>query len=194
MFMLDKIKELREKTDVSVMICKKALDEAGGDMDKAMRILRKEGAKVADKKSSRALKAGIVDAYIHSTKQVGVLIELKCETDFVAKNEAFVSLAHDIAMHIAASDPLYVSLDDVPERSKEEIGKIFEEELGKIDKPKEIKEKILEGKMAAYLKDKTLLEQPYIKNADITIGEYLEEAIQKFGENMEISRFARFKV
>lgn len=192
--MLDKIKELREKTDVSVMVCKKALDETGGDMEKAAQILRREGAKVADKKSSRELKAGIVNAYIHSTKQVGVLVELKCETDFVAKNGDFQLFSYDIAMHIAASDPLYVSPDDIPEQSKEEIKKIFEEEISKIDKPKEIKEKILEGKMNAYLKERTLLEQPYIKNPDITVGEYVKDAVQKFGENIEISRFARFKV
>ena len=192
--MLDQIKELREKTDVSVMACKKALEEAGGDMEKAARILRKEGAKVADKKSSRELKAGAVSAYVHATGRLGALVELRCETDFVGKNEAFIALARDIAMHVAASDPLCVAAKDVPEGHKEEIRKIFEEEVGKIDKPADIKEKILEGKMSAYLKERILLEQPFVKNQDITVGELISDSIQKFGENMEISRFARFQV
>lgn len=192
--MLDKIKELREKTDVSVMVCQKALEEAGGDMEKAMQILRKEGVKVAEKKSHRSLNAGIIEAYIHSTKQVGVLLEIRCETDFVSKNEGFQRFAHDIAMHIAAADPLYVSPEDIPEDSKEEIKKIFEEEISKIDKPQEIKEKILEGKLGTYIKERTLLEQPYVKNQDITVGDFIKEGVQKFGENISVVHFSRYSI
>lgn len=141
------IKELRDKTGVSIMACKNALEEAGGDMDKAVSLLKERGLKVADKKSSRDLKAGIIESYIHSNKLIGVLVEARSETDFVAKNEAFLKFAQDIAMHIAASDP-----QDTLE----------------------------------------LLEQPYIKNPNITIKDYLNETVQKFGENIEITRFARF--
>jgi len=190
----DKIKELRDKTDVSIMACKKALEEAGGDMDKALLFLRKEGAKVADKKSARALNAGIIESYIHTTKQVGVLLELRCETDFVGKNEGFQKLAHDVAMHIAAADPLYVAEEDVPEDSKDEIRKIFEEEIGKLDKPSDIKEKILQGKMDAYLKERTLMQQSYVKNPDITVEDYVKDTIQKFGENIAVARFTRYKI
>ncbi len=190
----DNIKELRDKTDVSIMICKKALEEAGGDMEKALLVLRKEGARMADKKSSRSLNAGVVEAYIHSTKQVGVLVELKCETDFVAKNEEFQEYAHNIAMHIAAAEPLYVSKDEISEETMKEIKQVFKEEIEKSDKPEDIKEKMIEGKINSYFKERTLLEQDYIKNPSITIGEYIKEAIQKFGENTEVAHFARYKI
>jgi len=190
----EKIKELRDKTDVSIMACKKALEKAEGDMEKAALILRKEGARVAEKKSDRALNAGTIEAYVHSNRQVGALVEVRCETDFVGKNEMFLDFAHNIAMHVAAADPLYVSLGDVTEESKEEIRRILEEETSKIDKPQDVKEKILEGKMGAYLKERVLLEQNYVKNPDITIGDYVKEVIQKFGENIEITRFKRFSI
>jgi elongation factor Ts len=143
----DKIKELREKTGVSVMVCKKALEEANGDENQALEILRREGIKTADKKSERKPGAGVVDSYIHSTKKVGVLIEARSETDFVAKNESFLSFVHDIAMHIAAFAP----------QSVEELAG-----------------------------------QQFIKNPDITVGDYLKEMIQKFGENIEIADFVRY--
>jgi len=147
--MLEQIKKLRTQTGVSVMICKKALEEAGGDMVKALEILRREGVKVAGKKADRALKAGIIDSYIHNNKQIGVLLEARSETDFVARNEEFQSFVHNLAMHIAASDPADVS---------------------------------------------DLLNQPYIKNPEITVGDYLKEMVQKFGENLEISRFVRYNI
>jgi len=190
----DNIKELRDKTDVSIMACKKALEEAGGDMEKAIVLLRKAGARTADKKSSRSLNAGVVEAYIHSTKQVGVLVELRCETDFVSKNEDFQEYAHNIAMHIAAAEPMYVSKDDISEETIEEITQAFKEEIAKSDKPEDIKEKMLEGKINSYFKERILLEQSYIKNPEITIGEYVKEAIQKFGENMEVPHFERYKI
>lgn len=143
------IKELRNKTSVSVMVCKKALEEAGGDMEKALLVLKREGIKVAEKKAERSLNAGVIDAYVHATKQIGVLVETRSETDFVAKSEKFQSFAHDVAMHIAALAPAGVS---------------------------------------------ELLKQPYIKNESLTVGDYLKETIQKFGENIEIARFERYQI
>lgn len=164
MITIEKIKDLRDKTNVSITECKKALEESGGDIEKAFLILRKAGAKVAEKKSEREAKAGLIDCYVHNNKQVGVLIEVRCETDFVAKNEDFQSFVHNIAMHIAALDPLYLQEKDVPQEKKEEF------------------------------KYKVLLEQSYIKNPDITISEYLKETIQKFGENIEIKKFIRYSL
>ncbi len=145
----EQIKTLRDKTGVSVMACRNALDEAGGDLEKAIILLSQRGEKVAEQKSDRQTKAGIIEAYIHSNKQIGALLELRSETDFVAKNSDFQRLAHDIAMHIAASNPSGVS---------------------------------------------ELVNQPYIKNCDVTIADYLKEAIQKFGENIEIGSFSRFSI
>ncbi|MEW5907718.1 MAG: translation elongation factor Ts [Patescibacteria group bacterium] len=149
MISTEQIKELRNKTNISVMACKNALEKAGGDLEKALRILREEGAEIAEKKSERAVKAGIIDSYIHATKQIGVLIEIRCETDFVAKNEDFQKFVHNIAMHITASAP--TSVED-------------------------------------------LLDQNYIKNPQITVNQYLKDTIQKFGENIEISRFIRYSL
>ncbi len=188
----EQIKELRDRTGISMMACKKALEEADGNIEKAVQILRKEGAKVADKKSERALKAGIVDAYIHVTKKVAVMVEARSETDFVAKNEGFQEFAHNVAMHIAGMNPKYVSESEISEAEKEEIRKICQEQVASVDKPEEIKKKIIEGRMNDYVKEKTLMLQPYIKNPEITIADYVRENIQKFGENIEISRFVRY--
>jgi elongation factor Ts len=190
----EQIKELREQTNISITACKKALEDANGDMEKALLILRKEGAKVAEKKSSRNLGAGIIEAYIHATKQVGVMVEVRSETDFVAKNEGFQKFAHDVAMHIAATGPLYLTEENITDTEKNQMQEIFEEEISKIDKPADIKKKILEGKMDTYIKEKTLMRQSFVKNPDITIEDYLKETIQKFGENMEIVRFVRYQV
>jgi elongation factor Ts len=149
MITAEQIKQLRDKTGVSVMACKKALQEAGGDAKKALNLLTERGAKIAEEKSERPTKAGIIDAYIHPTKQIGTLLELRSETDFVARSADFQILAHDINMQIAASEP-----KDVPE----------------------------------------LMGQPYIKNPEITVGDYVKEAVQKFGENIEIAHFARFNI
>lgn len=190
----DQIKELRDRTGVSMMACKNALEEAGGDMEKALQNLRKEGAKIADKKADRALKAGIVDAYVHVTKKVAVMVEARAETDFVARNEGFQEFVHNVAMHIAGMGPKYVSEAEISEAEKEEIRKICEAQVADIDKPEEIKKKIVEGRINDYIKEKTLLLQPYIKNPDITIADYIKESIQKFGENIEITRFVRYSV
>jgi elongation factor Ts len=188
----EQVKELRDATGVSIMQCKKALEEAEGDMEKASMLLRKQSAKAASKKGDRTLGAGVVASYIHAGGSVGSMVELMCETDFVAKNEEFVSLAHEIAMQIAATSPEFKSRDEISEEVKAKAAEIFAEEAE--GKPEDIKAKIIEGKLDSYFGEKTLLEQSFIKNPDITIGKMIEEAIQKFGEKVEIGRMARFGV
>jgi elongation factor Ts len=188
----EQVKELRDATGVSIMQCKKALEEAEGDMEKASMLLRKQSAKAASKKGDRTLGAGVVASYIHAGGSVGSMVELMCETDFVAKNEEFVSLAHEIAMQIAATSPEFKSRDEISEEVKAKAAEIFAEEAE--GKPEDIKAKIIEGKLDSYFGEKTLLEQSFIKNPDITIGKMVEEAIQKFGEKVEIGRMARFGV
>ncbi|MEK7669088.1 MAG: elongation factor Ts [Patescibacteria group bacterium] len=188
----DQIKELRDETGVSIMQCKKALEEAGGDLEKAKIILRKISKQSADKKSTRTLGAGLVVSYVHGNGSVGSLVELLCETDFVARNEEFVILAKDIAMHITALAPEYLKMDDIKEEDKVKAKELFEKDLG--DKPKEMRDKILEGKLAAYFGEKVLLEQAFIKNPEVKIGSLIEQAIQKFGERTEIGRFVRFSI
>jgi len=188
----EQIKDLRDQTGVSVMQCKKALEESGGDFEKAKIILRKQSAKTAEKKSERNLGAGVVSAYIHGTGNVGAMVELFCETDFVAKNEEFKNLAREIAMQIAATAPEFVSASQIDEAAKTKATEIFTEEAG--DKPAEIKAKIVEGKLQAYFSEKTLLDQAYIKNPDQTVANLITEAVQKFGEKIEIGRISRFSI
>jgi elongation factor Ts len=188
----EQIKELRDKTGISVMQCKKALEEAGGDMEKAIIILRKAGAASAAKKGDRTLGAGVIASYIHSNGSVGTLVELGCETDFVSGNAEYKALAYDIAMHIAASNPEFVSMEEVTDEAKKKVEEVLQKEVA--DKPDNMKTQILEGKMQAYFKDKVLMEQPFIKNPDITIAELVNGAIQKFGEKTAIVRFTRFSL
>lgn len=188
----EQIKELRDKTGVSVMQCKKALEEAGGDMDKALIILRKKGSDIASKKSDRALGAGRIASYVHGNGSVGSIVELSSETDFVSKNDEFYSLAYDIAMQVAATNPTYLKKEDVTEEEKKKALEVFEKEV--VGKPEAIKEKILQGKLDSYLADKILLEQPFVKDGNIKIKDLIESAIQKFGEKIEIARFSRFSV
>ncbi len=188
----DAIKALRSKTGISVMQCKKALEEADGDEKKALVILRKHAVSTAEKKAGRKLGAGVVEAYIHSNREVGVMVELLCETDFVSKNEDFIKLARDIAMHITASNPLSVTRDGIDEEAKSAAEAVFMKESE--GKPKDIQAKIKEGKMDSYFKDIVLMEQPFIKDPDRTIKDLVEEATQKFGEKIEVTRFVRFSV
>jgi len=188
----EQIKELRDATGVSVMQCKKALEEADGDMEKAIAILRKKSKDIAAKKGDRTFGAGAVASYIHSNGTVGSLVELVCETDFVSKNEEFVRLARDIAMHVAASNPEFVRVSDISEEARAKAKELFVAEVQ--DKPVEMREKILEGKLAAYFKERVLLEQAFIKNPDVTVGGLIEGAIQKFGEKTEVSRMVRYSV
>lgn len=186
------LKELRDLTGISVMQCKKALEEAGGDMDKAKIILQKKGGEIALKKSDRELGAGSVGSYVHATHEVAALVQLSCETDFVSKNEEFIALAREIAMHVAAQNPLYIRREEVDEEALSKAKEVFMVEVK--DKPVEMQEKILAGKLDAYFKDRILMEQPFIKDQEKTVGDLVHNAIQKFGENVVISAISRISV
>ncbi|MEK7182401.1 MAG: elongation factor Ts [Patescibacteria group bacterium] len=186
------IKELRDKTGVSIMQCKKALESVGGDMAKALVVLQKRGNEVASKKSDRKIGAGLISTYVHTNGTVGAMIEMVCETDFVARNQEFKDLAYNIAMQVVAMNPTFLNLEEITEGDKKTAAEVFEEEVK--NKPTELREKILEGKLHSYFKDKVLLEQSFIKNPDNTIRNLVESATQKFGEKIEITRFTRFSV
>lgn len=188
----EQLKELRAKTGISVMQCKKALEEAGGDMDKAVIILKKRRSEAADKKADRELGAGTIGSYVHNTNEVAALVLLASETDFVSKNEEFVALAREIAMQVAATNPTFISRNEVPAEIIEKAKAVFLPEVE--GKPEEMKEKIMEGKLSAYFKEQILLEQPFIKNPDTTIGEMVKGAIQKFGENVSVVKMSRLSV
>lgn len=188
----DDVKKLRDMTGISVMQCKAALEEASDDFDKALMILRKKGSAIAAKKSDRELGAGAVAAYVHGNREIVASVILRSETDFVAKNEEFTALAYDIAMHIAATNPLYVSRDDIQPEKLEEIKGLFKNDVA--DKPDDLKEQILAGKVDAYLKGIVLLEQPFIKDQEKTVKGLTEEATQKFGERVEVGTFSRLSV
>jgi len=186
----EQIKALRDSTGVSVMQCKKALEEAGGDMNKALVIMRKKSSEVASKKAGRALGAGTVQSYIHTGGLIGAIVELSSETDFVARNDEFKTLARELAMQVAASDPQFLKREEVTEKDLKAAKEVFEKEAG--DKPEAVRERIVQGKIDSYLKERVLLEQAYIKEPDKTVGNLVEEAALKFGERVEIRRFARF--
>ena len=186
------LKELRDKTGISVVQCKKALEEAEGDMDKAVIILKKRRAEAADKKADRELGAGAVGVYVHNTNEVAATVLLACETDFVSKNEEFIDLAKEIALHVAATDPKFISKAELPADAIEKAKEVFAPELE--GKPEDMKEKIMEGKLSSYFKDQILLEQDFVKNPEQTIGEMVTGAIQKFGENVSVAQIARVSV
>lgn len=188
----EQIKELRESTGVSVMQCKQALEEANGDMDKARIILQKLSSKAASKKADRDLGAGTVASYIHGGGNVGAMVELLCETDFVSKNETFQTLARDIAMQIAATAPAYVRESEIDEVAKQKATEVFQAEI--VDKPADMQAKILEGKLANYFKEKVLLNQEFIKDPSKTVAVLIQEGTQKLGERIEVGRIARFSV
>jgi len=193
MITTEQIKELRDATGVSVMQCKKALEEAGGDLEKAKIVLRKISKQSTDKKINRMLGAGTIASYIHSNGSVGAMVELLCETDFVACNEEFKTLAKDIAMHITALAPEYLKMEDIKEEDKAKARELFEKDVNQ-GKSKEIRDKIVEGKLFSYFGEKILLEQTFIKNPEINIRSLVEQANQKFGERTEIGRFIRFSI
>ncbi len=186
------IKSLRDETSVSVMQCKKALEEAKGDVEQAKVILRKISAVAASKKADRELGAGVAAAYTHAGGSVVGAVVLCSETDFVSKNEAFGKLAYDIAMHVAAMNPQFRSRDDVKETDLAAARAVFEKEVANV--PEAARPKALEGKIDSYLKDKVLLEQPFVKDSSVTIRQLLDQAIQKFGEKVDVVRFARLSV
>jgi elongation factor Ts len=184
----DTIKMLRDKTGVSIMQCKKALEEAGGDMDKAEVILRKRSGAAADKKSDRDLGAGAIGVYVHEG-EIGAMVLLSCETDFVSRNPEFPVLAREIAMHVAATNPSYLSDADIAPEALEAAKGVFAAEVA--DKAPDMQEKILEGKMKSYFQDQVLLSQAFIKDESKTIRDLITEASQKFGERVEITKFVR---
>ncbi len=188
----DQLKELRNETGVSVMQCKKALEEAGGDKEKALVLLKKKGAEVAAKKSDREFGAGVIGVYSHNTQTVASMVYLACETDFVAKNEKFVNLARDIAMHVTALNPKFLTLADISEDTLKSAKSVFEEEVK--DKPVDLQEKILSGKIESYFKDQVLMEQSFVKDSDKTIDDLVKNAIQTFGENIAVVEFKRLSV
>lgn len=190
MISTDAVKELRDRTGISVMQCKAALEEAGGDMEKALMLLRKKGAAIADKKGDRSLGAGALAAYVHANKKVAAVVELQSETDFVAKNEEFIKLAYEIALHVAALQPQYISRADVPPEEMEKIQALFVNDVA--GKPENLKETILSGKVDAFLKGIVLYEQSYVKDDSQTIKQLIDGAVQKFGERVEVGVFKRF--
>jgi len=188
----DQVKKLREKSGVGMMECKKALTEACGDMGKAELILRERGLAVASKKSNRATNQGIIESYIHPGSKIGILLEVNCETDFVARNEQFKELVHNIALHIAAAAPVYVSIDDVPAEILESEKEIYRKQALNEGKPEAVLEKIAEGRLKKFYEEHCLLEQLYVKDNDITINELVKQAIAKIEENIVIRRFCRY--
>jgi len=188
------VKELREKTGAPMMDCKQALSEAKGDLEQAVVLLRKKGVSVAAKKATRVTSEGAVASYIHAGGKIGVLLEINCESDFVARTEDFKELIHDIAMHIAASDPKYVRKEDVSEADFAREKEIYLEQAMKSGKPANIAEKMVAGKMEKFYEEVCLLEQPFIKDQTVSIAQLIATKIGKLGENIAVRRFARFKV
>jgi elongation factor Ts len=194
--MADQIKKLRELTGAGVLEAKKTLEEHNGDYDKALAVLKEKGLKRAEKKAERIAHQGLVEAYIHrdldGSGKIGVLVEVNCETDFVARNEAFKELAHSIALQIAATSPKYVSVDDIPASTREEQQRVYAEAAAAEGKSGPIVEKIVQGKTESWLNEACLLRQPYIRDDSQTIHDLVQSTIAKFGENIVIRRFSRF--
>jgi len=189
------VKELRGKTGAGIMDCKRALQESGGDLDRAVDYLKTKGILKAERRSGRTVKEGRIGMYLHRPgEQIGVLVEVNCETDFVARTEEFAALVRDLAMHIAASNPVYISREDVPEDVRGREEDIYREQAREAGKPDKVLDKIAKGKMEKYYSDVCLLEQRFIKNPDITIEELVKEMIAKIGENIAVRRFCRLQV
>ncbi|MEE8179797.1 MAG: translation elongation factor Ts [bacterium] len=190
----DLIRELRNKTGAGVMDCKQALLEAGGDIQKAQDILREKGSVVAIKRSARKTQEGLVSSYVHSGNKLGVLLEINCETDFVAKTSEFSQLAKELAMQIAAMDPLWIKPEDVPKEVIEKEKEIYKKQVQESGKPEKVIEKIAQGRLEKYFTQVCLLEQPYIKNPKLKVKDLITELITKLGENIRVGRFTRLKV
>lgn len=188
------VMELRALTNAGVLDAKGALEEAGDDMQKAVDLLRKKGIAKADRKSDRVTAEGVIHAYVHGSGKVGVMVEVLCETDFVARNEIFQQFVHDLAMHIVASNPLYVRAEDVPAEVLEKEKQVFLEEVAAAGKPPEIVEKIVSGKIEKYLTDVCLMKQPFVKDEDVTIEELTKSVTAKLGENIKVIRFVRMSL
>lgn len=188
------VKDLRDMCGAGMMDCKRALEEAGGNVEEAVKILRTKGMATADKKASRAANEGLVHAYIHPGARVGVLVEVNCETDFVARNEFFVAFVHDVAMQIAASSPRWVRREDIPQDELDKELEIYKAQARETGKPENVLAKIAEGKLAKWYEQVVLLEQPFVKEPEKTVETLRRELVGRIGENIEIARFARFRV
>jgi len=188
------VMQLREKTGAGIMDCKGALTECKGDMDKALDFLRKKGLATAAKRAGRAMSEGIVESYIHMDSKLGVLVEVNCETDFVAKNGDFKAFAKNIAMHIAATNPVGIRPEDVSEEIIAKEKEIYHGQVLEMGKPEKIADKIVEGKLQKYFKENCLMDQAYVRNPEMTVADLLNELIAKIGENISIKRFVRFKI
>jgi elongation factor Ts len=188
------VMQLREKTGAGIMDCKQALTECNGDMDSAVDFLRKKGLATAAKRAGRAMMEGVIQAYIHMDGKLGVLVEVNCETDFVAKNEDFNSFAKNLAMHIAATNPVAIRPEDVPEEMINKEKEIYRAQVLEMGKPEKIADKIVDGKLQKYFKENCLLNQAYVRDPEITVEDLLNDMIAKIGENISIKRFARFRI
>lgn len=188
------VKELRDKTNAGMMDCKKALADTDGDMEKAVDLLRQKGLAVAQKRADRATSQGVIDSYIHSGSKLGVLVEVGCETDFVAKTDAFIAFARDVAMHIAATNPVAVTRDEVPAELVAREREIYKAQALESGKPESIVDKMITGKIDKFLAEVCLMEQKFVKNPELSIQDLLNELIAKMGENISIKRFARFQI
>jgi elongation factor Ts len=189
----EQVKELRERTGVGFMECKSALQESNGDMEEAITILRKRGLASAAKKSGRETKDGLIGSYIHNGK-IGVMVEVNCETDFVARNPDFQTLVKDLAMHIAASDPRFIRKEDVTEDVLASERDIYKEQARATGKPENVLDRIVEGRMSKYYSEACFLEQPFVKDPSITVRDHIAAHIQKIGENIQVRRFVRYKL
>jgi elongation factor Ts len=188
------VKQLREKTGAGIMDCKEALSECNGDISKAVDFLRKKGLATAAKRAGRATTEGIIESYIHMDSKLGVLVEINCETDFVAKNDDFKEFAKNIAMHITATNPVSIRPEDVPKEIIDKEKEIYRAQVLEMGKPEQIADKIVDGKMKKYFSENCLMNQAYVRDPNITIEDLLNEMVAKIGENITIKRFARFKI
>ena len=191
---IEKIKQLREETAAGMMDVKRALEETDGDVEGARKVLRERGQAIAAKKSSREATEGLIDAYIHFNGRVGVLVEVNCETDFVARTPEFKEFARNVALHVASMKPLVVAPEDIPAEAREEERQIVEKQVAEMGKPENIQAQIVEGRMRKWESEQALLTQPYVKETDKTVGDLLQDTIQRVGENVVIRRFVRYEL
>ncbi len=191
---IEKIKQLREETAAGMMDVKRALEETDGDVEGARKVLRERGQAIAAKKSSREATEGLIDAYIHFNGRVGVLVEVNCETDFVARTPEFKEFARNVALHVASMKPLVVAPEDIPADAREEERAIVDKQVAEMGKPEKIQAQIVEGRMRKWESEQALLTQPYVKETDKTVGDLLQDTIQRVGENVVIRRFVRYEL
>jgi elongation factor Ts len=191
---IEKIKQLREETAAAMMDVKRALEETDGDVDGARKVLRERGQAIAAKKSSREATEGLIDAYIHFNGRVGVLVEVNCETDFVARTPEFKEFARNVALHVASMRPIVVAPEDIPAETREEERQVVDKQVAEMGKPENIQAQIVEGRMRKWESEQALLTQPYVKETDKTVGDLLQDTIQRVGENVVIRRFVRYEL